>query len=144
MSRDACEKIELVGRKVLKQPRLRVPSWINELVAQISNDARIPFMKPEILVTRMECETTFGGRWFADHNTIAIVLHPSRAIMRGVVVHEMGHWHRWAFGGDEPGEHDVGFYALMEKLYPRYDIAFDTARTIEHAPPAAWNKGRLW
>lgn len=144
MSGDACDKIEFVSPKVLKQPRLRVPAWINELVAQIAADARVPFMRPDVIVTNLACETTFGGRWFAHVNTIAIVLHPSRAVMRGVVVHEMGHWKRWVFGGDEPGEHDARFYALMEQMYPRYDISFETARTIEHAPPAAWSRGKLW
>lgn len=141
---DACDKIEFVQPKVLKQPRMRVPSWISELVAKIASDARVPFLRPDVIVTRVECETTFGGRWFHQENIVAIVLHPSHATMRGVVVHEMGHWFRWAFGGDEPGEHDARFYALMERLYPQYDISFETARTIEHAPPAKWNKGRLW
>ncbi len=142
--RDACAVIETVRDTIWRGKGQRPPQWAEELVDRISRDADVEWMRPELIATRVECESTFGGRWFAYRNGIGLILHPSRSVTYGVLVHEMGHFLRWAFGGDEPGEHDEDFYRLMEKLYPRYGVSFETAKIIEHAPPRSWREGKRW
>lgn len=142
---DACSRIETVSNKIWKGPPLKVPAWIAELATRIAETAGAPFMKPTIRVTRLACATTFGGRWFSDRNGVGIVLNDDTAITRGVVVHEVaGHWQRWVYGGDEPGEHDASFYALMEKMYPLYGIPLTIARKIEEKPPQRWLERERW
>lgn len=141
---DACSRLETVQESIWTKKPEPVPRWIEDLVTRIAEDCGVPFLRPTIRVTRVGCDTTFGGRWFHKHNGIGLILHESQAIVRGTLVHEMGHWRRWVFGGDEPGEHDAYFYEQMEEMYPHYRIGFQTAKTIEAAPPKRWEEKKLW
>lgn len=141
--RDACAVIETVRESIWKRGQ-RPPVWMEQLVDDICRDAGVLWMRPELVVTKVDCDTTFGGRWFAGRNGIGVIIHPSKVINYGVTVHECGHYLRWVFGGDETGEHDEEYYALMERLYQRWGVSFETAMTIEHAPPRRWREKRLW
>lgn len=141
--KDACAVIETVKDSIWQKGHKPAP-WMVRLVDDMAKEAGVGWMKPELIVTRVECDSTFGGRWFAYRNGIGLIVHPSKTINYGVLVHEFGHYLRWAFGGDEPGEHDAEFYALVERLYPLWGVSFETAKTIEHAPPSSWRKGRVW
>lgn len=143
MARDVCAVIETVKDSIWQRGH-KPAGWMEQLVTDVCEDAGVGWMRPDLTVTKVACETTFGGRWFAYRNGIGLIVHPSKTINYGVIVHELGHYLRWAFGGDEPGEHDAQFYALMQKLYPRWGVSFQTAMTIEHAPPSEWRQKRLW
>jgi len=143
MARDACATIETVRASIWKTGK-RPPPWMDKLVDDVCKEMGVEWMRPELAVTKVACDTTFGGRWFAGHNGIGVILHPSKTINYGVTIHELGHFARWAFGGDAPGEHDEEFYALVERLYPLWGVSFETAMTIEHAPPRRWREKRLW
>lgn len=141
----ACSRIEEVKEKIWTEPPMKVPTWINELVTRIAENSGAGFMKPAIRVTRFPCPTTFGGRWFSNRNGVGVVLNDDRAITRAVVIHEVGgHWQRWVYGGDEPGEHDASFYALMEKIYPMYGVPLNIARKVEAKPPKSWLERERW
>ena len=142
---DACSRQETVQKSIWDKKPLAVPSWIDKLVERVASDAGVLYMKSEIRVMRAECELTFGGRWFAERNGIGLILNDDKKYTEATLIHELGHWKRWVFGGDEPGEHDEYFYRLMEEMYPEYKISFKYGRMIESAPPARWSTGnKLW
>lgn len=143
--RDACSRIETVKEKIWETPPLRVPSWVLELNERIAKNAGVAFLKPTIRVTRLACDTTFGGRWFPNRNGVGLALNDDRPLTRAVFIHEVaGHWQRWVFAGDEAGEHDEGFYRLMEEMYPLYGVPISIARQVEARPPKSWVDRKSW
>lgn len=150
---DACDIIETVPTKILRVGpcgpdsrglcTLPVPKWMQRLRTRIAKDSGAAFMAPSMRVMRVECESTFGGRWFAEENTVGVILHPSPAITYAVAVHEMAHWLKWIKMGDEPGEHDDDFFKIVEALYKAYGVTLSTAKTVEGSYPHHWNR-RVW
>lgn len=120
------------------------PSWMQDVIDTIAESEGLLFMRPLATVMKPRCSSNFGGRWFPQLNAIGVFEHSERKFMHGVVVHEMGHWLCWARGGDEPGDHAEMFYSLMEKLYPVFGVALDTAKRIEAVAPESWQKRQRW
>lgn len=141
---DACSRIEIVRMDVFKRKLATpAPARIQNLVRRIAHDLDMSTLAPTPYFTKVECRTTYGGRWFPDHNSIVIIEFPDDArIERAVTVHEMGHWYRFVRGGDAPGEHDSSWQAIMRQLYPRYGVNIEIARELDRASGIEW--GNRW
>jgi len=105
--------------------------WLVKLRDDFAKRTGYSFIKPQLRAVTPNCPNTFGGRWFPEHNGIGVLLHSSAPTTFGVAVHEMTHWLQWVKYGDEPGEHDKRFFALLEKTYPAYGVSLKTAKQIE-------------
>ena len=142
---DVCSRLEEVTEKIWSEPPIRVPARALAIRDRIAADAGVLFMKPALRATRLKCPTNFSGRWFPNRNAVGFSLGDDWLFTKGILVHEIGgHWQRWVFGGDEPGEHDKEFYALMEIMYPRYGIPLSIALKIEARPPKSWLERKAW
>ncbi len=121
------------------------PPWMEKLVDEIAAGEGLKWIRPVVAVMAPKCSSNFGGRWFPQLNGIGVFEHAQQKYVFGVTVHEMGHWLRWAQGGDEPGEHDQAFYTLMQRLYPKFGVTVKTALSIEAVPPPSWTRpGAKW
>lgn len=151
----ACERLETVPASVWRGPvrrcfqgscewspgpeNARPPAWLVKLRDDFAKRAGYAMMKPALRAIRPSCANTFGGRWFPEHNGIGVLLHDSASTTYGVAVHELTHWLQWVKYGDEPGEHDKRFFALLEHTYPAYNVSLKTAKEIENGYyPAHW------
>jgi hypothetical protein len=81
----------------------------------------------------------FGGRWLPHAIGIVVYTHGDRDIEKGVLLHEICHYLRWLYVGDEPGYHNEGFLCLVEDVYRAYGVPCATAKTIEGQYPETWN-----
>ena len=60
MARDACATIETVRASIWKTGK-RPPPWMDKLVDDVCKEMGVEWMRPELAVTKVACDTTFGG-----------------------------------------------------------------------------------
>jgi hypothetical protein len=133
MSADVCSTVRSIPPSIWSKKPEPIPEWMLRLLDDVIVYAGVPAeFAPRLAVTSMPCDSHFAGRWFYQVNGVAIALQPSLPIIKGVELHELGHWLSWIRNGDEAGEHDDHFYAIMRDLYPAFKVSLETARTIDH------------
>lgn len=121
-------------------------AWIADNVPGMDRK-KMPALK-EIEKFKAENEPDWGGHFYPNRhsNFGEIELYPSGifALDRAIVLHELAHWVRH-YTGDKKGVHDDEFFSTTRRLYVRWGVPIEIAKTVEtHGYPDSWICENHW
>lgn len=123
------------------------PQWCKDLVKAVSRGYGVPLARVRV-VPRLGYE--WGGRYYPEHNAIAVIENSSVEFMHGILVHECAHWvldRKTALCGDcHPGRHGIEFYAVVKRLYVEHRVRPSVAVRVEQGRdyPKEWEQISRW